>query len=52
MRRFFALLPGPTIVKILLMVAIIVAALIALMFLFEWAGDLLDSGGVIGEAPA
>ena len=25
-----------------------VAGVVALFFLFEWAGDLLDSGGAIG----
>ena len=35
--------------RVLLMVVGSLAALIALFFLFEWAGDLLDSGGAIGE---
>jgi hypothetical protein len=26
----------------------VVVGLVALYFLFEWAGDLLDSGGAIG----
>jgi hypothetical protein len=29
-------------------VVLLVVLLIALFFLFEWAGDLLDSGGVVG----
>lgn len=52
MRRLYDLLPGPAIARVALMVVIIAVALIALGFLFEWAGDLLDSGGVIGESPA
>jgi hypothetical protein len=31
-----------------LIVAGVVVGLVALFFLFEWAGDLLDSGGAIG----
>jgi hypothetical protein len=34
--------------KGLLIVLGSVAGLIALFFLFEWAGDLLDSGGAVG----
>ncbi|MDF1595894.1 MAG: hypothetical protein P1T08_07340 [Acidimicrobiia bacterium] len=52
MRRLYANLPGPVVVKVLITVVIVVAVLTALVFLFEWAGDLLDSGGVIGEPPA
>lgn len=48
MRRFYGFLPGPPMVKAITLVALAVAALVALGFLFEWAGDLLDSGGVIG----
>ena len=51
MRRFYGLLPGPPVVKVVTMTAIVLIALVALGFLFEWAGDLLDSGGVIGEPP-
>ena len=51
MRRLYALLPGPPFVKFLSMVIIVLAALAAMVFVFEWAGDLLDSGGVIGERP-
>jgi hypothetical protein len=31
-----------------LIVVGVVVGLVALFFLFEWAGDLLDSGGAIG----
>ena len=34
--------------KVLLIVVGSVAGVVALFFLFEWAGDLLDSGGAIG----
>ena len=52
MRRFYELLPGPPVARIVLMVIVIAVALVALGFIFEWAGDLLDSGGVIGDSPA
>jgi hypothetical protein len=48
MRRVFDALPGPVPVKVLLLIIIVVVALIALGFLFEFAGDLLDDGGTIG----
>ncbi|HSR45287.1 MAG TPA: hypothetical protein VLT15_08665 [Acidimicrobiia bacterium] len=51
MRRFYRFLPGPPSAKVAAMIVILLAALIALGFLFEWAGDLLDSGGVIGNSP-
>jgi hypothetical protein len=47
-RRLFAALPGSTPLRVLQMVVILAAAVVALYFLFEWAGDLLDSGGVVG----
>jgi hypothetical protein len=34
--------------KVLLIVVGSLVGVIALFFLFEWAGDLLDSGGAIG----
>ena len=34
--------------KILLIVVGSLGGLVVLFFLFEWAGDLLDSGGAIG----
>ena len=34
--------------KVLLIVVGSVGGVIVLFFLFEWAGDLLDSGGAIG----
>ena len=48
MRRLFTALPGPTPLRVLQMVVIVAVALVALYYLFEWAGDLLDSGGVVG----
>jgi hypothetical protein len=35
--------------KVVLIVLGSLAGLIVLFFLFEWAGDLLDSGGAIGR---
>jgi hypothetical protein len=49
MRRIFAMLPGPLPVRGLIVLVALAVALIALFFLFEWAGDLLDSGGVVGS---
>jgi hypothetical protein len=48
MRRLFALLPGPLPVRAVIMAFAVAVTLVALFFLFEWAGDLLDSGGVVG----
>lgn len=52
MRRLYELLPGPPAARVALIVIIIAVALVALGFIFELAGDLLDSGGVIGDPPA
>lgn len=46
-RRLYGRLPGPTPVKLLLSLLIVLVALVALGFVFERAGDLLDNGGVI-----
>ena len=50
MKRLFARLPGPFVVRVLITIGALLVALIVLFFLFEWAGDLLDSGGVVGQA--
>ena len=48
MRRLMGRLPGPLVVRVLIVVVAAAALLVALFFLFEWAGDLLDTGGVVG----
>lgn len=48
MRQLFGRLPGPLAVRIAIGIVALGVALVALFFLFEWAGDLLDSGGVVG----
>lgn len=48
MRRLWTALPGPTAAKAVELVVIVVVALVALFFLFEWAGQFLDSGGAVG----
>ncbi len=49
MRRWFAALPGPTPVKVLVAVVVAVLALVALFFIYDWIGtNLLDSGGTLG----
>ena len=48
-RRLYERLPGPTPVKVVLALLIVFVALVALGVIFEQAGGLLDSGGVIGE---
>ena len=48
MRRLFALVPGPVVVRVVIVALALAVTLVALFFLFEWAGDLLDSGGVVG----
>lgn len=48
MKRAFRSLPGPMAVKVVLAIIIVIAALIALNFIYEWMGNFLDSGGNIG----
>ncbi len=48
MKRLFNRLPGPLFVRVLLAIVIIVVALVALFFIYDWMGTtLLDSGGTI-----
>jgi hypothetical protein len=47
MRRVYNMLPGPPVLRVAILVAVVIAMLIGLFFLFEWAGDLLDTGGVV-----
>lgn len=49
MRAWWDRLPGPPVARALLAGAILIIALMLLFFVFEQAGDLLDSGGVIGS---
>ncbi|MEE8457891.1 MAG: hypothetical protein V3S28_07575 [Acidimicrobiia bacterium] len=47
-KRLFFALPGPRPVQVTLAAAILIAAFIALMFVYDWMGNnLLDSGGGI-----
>jgi hypothetical protein len=46
-RRIWASLPGPVVVKAVEAVLLLGVLLVALFFLFEWAGGFLDSGGTI-----
>lgn len=39
-------LPAPA--KVVVIAVAVVVGLVLLVVLFEWAGDLLDTGGVIG----
>lgn len=48
MKRAFLSLPGPMALKAVLAVVIVIVALIALNFIYEWMGNFLDSGGSIG----
>ena len=48
MRKLYDRLPGPAPVKVLLMVVIVAVVFLLLIPLFEWAGDFLDDGGVVG----
>jgi hypothetical protein len=49
MKRAFLALPGPMPVKALVACVIVILALIALLFVYDWMGKaLLDSGGGIG----
>jgi tetrahydromethanopterin S-methyltransferase subunit F len=48
MRRLYRFLPGPPVVRIALIAAGMIAAVVLLGILFEWAGGLLDNGGTLG----
>lgn len=48
MRRLWSSLPGPAPVKAVQALVLLLALLVALFFLFEWAGTFLDSGGTVG----
>ena len=48
MRAMFDMLPGPLVMRIVIVIVVLIGILIGLFFLFEWAGDLLDTGGVVG----
>ncbi|HLT97588.1 MAG TPA: hypothetical protein VK070_12445 [Acidimicrobiia bacterium] len=48
MRRLWDRLPGPAPVKVVELLVLLAVLLVALFFLFEWAGTFLDSGGVVG----
>jgi hypothetical protein len=49
MKRAFLALPGPVPVKAVLAALLVVAAVIALLLVYDWMGKtLLDSGGGIG----
>jgi hypothetical protein len=48
MKRAFLSLPGPMAVKVVLTIVIVIVALIALNYIYEWMGNFLDSGGQIG----
>jgi len=47
MGRLFAALPGPYLLRLLLMVVLVVAVAVAVLSSYEWLGNLLDSGGGI-----
>jgi hypothetical protein len=49
MKRAFLSLPGPMPVKVILAAVIVVVAVVALFFIYDWMGsNLLDTGGGIG----
>jgi hypothetical protein len=49
MRRWLKRIPGPTWLKVVVGVAVAIAALVGLFFLYDWVGtSLLDTGGAIG----
>jgi len=48
-RSWFAALPGPTPMKVMVAIVVAVLALVALFFIYDWIGtNLLDSGGTLG----
>ena len=49
MKRWFDALPGPTAVKAIIAVLVVIVALVGLFFVYDWVGtNLLDTGGTIG----
>jgi hypothetical protein len=49
MKRWIARLPGPPLVQVIEALVIIAVVLVLLALLFEWGGNLLDSGGAIAR---
>lgn len=48
-RRLYRMLPGPTVVRILLSIVIVAAALVGLHYFYDWLGTIvLDPGGTVG----
>jgi hypothetical protein len=48
MKHWFLDLPGPMALKVVLGVLVVLAALVALFFIYDWIGsNLLDTGGTI-----
>lgn len=48
MKSLLDRLPGPAPVRVLLFAVIVVAALAALLVVFEYLGRFLDQGGTLG----
>ena len=49
MKKWFIGLPGPMIIKAIVAAIVVVVALVALFFIYDWIGNtLLDTGGTIG----
>ena len=48
MKRAFYSLPGPVPVKVVVAVVLVVVFLLVLNFVYEWMGNILDSGGTVG----
>jgi hypothetical protein len=48
MKRAFYSLPGPVPVKVVIAVVLVVVFLVVLNFVYEWMGNILDSGGTVG----
>lgn len=49
MRQWFLDLPGPVALKVVVSLVIVVVAVVALFFAYDWiGGNLLDTGGRIG----
>lgn len=48
MKKLFERLPGPAPIRVLILLVLAVVVFFLLIPLFEWAGDFLDDGGVVG----
>jgi hypothetical protein len=47
--RLYARMPGPPLVRVILLVLLGMGALALLLLVFEWAGRFIDPGGTVAR---